>query len=248
MFTKERQNRILAELRLAGRVEVAALAQRHGVSEHTIRRDLGALELRGHLQKAHGGAVALDTPHLDWPGRASALPGAKDRIGQIAAALIAPGQTLFLDAGSTTLAFAQRLMVRPVTVITNSLDIAAVLAEEADMTLIVTGGVWDRTTRSFQGTAAWETVRRYRADWAILGTCALHQDAGATAIQEGEAATKREMAAAALHTMVLADHSKRDAVVAHIVLTPAQIGTLVTDRPWPELEALGVRVLTTPQA
>lgn len=246
MFTQERQNQILAELQQTGRVEVAALAQRYGVSEHTIRRDLRALEQRGHLQKAHGGAVALDTPHLDWPGRAGALPDAKDRIGQIAAALITPGQTLFLDAGSTTLAFARRLMVRPVTVITNSLDIAAVLEGEADVTLIVTGGVWDRASRSFQGTAARETVCRYRADWTILGTCALHQHAGATAIQEDEAAMKREMVAAGLHTMVLADHSKRDVVVAHAILTPAQIGTLVTDQPWPELKALGVRVLTNP--
>ncbi len=246
MFTQERQNQILAELQQAGRVEVAALAQRHGVSEHTIRRDLGVLEQRGHLQKAHGGAVALDTPHLDWIGRAGALPEAKDRIGQIAAALIMPGQTLFLDAGSTTLAFARRLTVRPVTVITNSLDIAAILEAEADVALIVTGGIWDRVSRSFHGTAARETVCRYRADWTILGTCALHQHAGATAIQESEAAMKREMAAAGLHTMVLADHSKRDIVVAHAVLTPAQIGTLVTDHPWPELEALGVRVLTNP--
>jgi len=248
MFAEERQNQILGELRSIGRVEVQALAARYDVSEHTIRRDLSVLESRGHLQKTHGGAVALDTAHLDWQGRATSLPEAKDRIGRQAATLIEPGETVILDASSTTLALAQHLKVRPLTIITNSLDIAAVFEQEAGVELIVTGGSWRASARALRGQATREIIRQYRADWTVLGTCALHPKAGATATDEEDAQVKRAMVAAGLRTVVLADHSKRDQVVAHLVLPPEELMTVVTDEPWLELEALGVQVLTSPES
>lgn len=246
MFAEERQNRILAELKSTGRVEVQALAGRYGVSEHTIRRDLNALESRGHLQKTHGGAVALDTAHLDWQGRATSLPEAKDRIGRRAAALIGPGETVILDASSTTLALARHLTVRPLTVITNSLDIAAVFEHEAGVELIVAGGVWEPSARALRGRATRAVIGQYRAEWTVLGTCALHPKAGVTVTDAEDAEVKRAMVAAGLRTVVLADHSKQDQVVAHLVLPPEALTTVVTDEPWPELEAVGVRVLTSP--
>lgn len=99
---------IRAELTRHGRVEVLALARRYGVSEHTVRRDLHALAGRGLLQKTHGGAVALNTAHLDWATRAETLLEAKERIGHAAAALVKPGQAVIVEAGSTTLALARQ--------------------------------------------------------------------------------------------------------------------------------------------
>ncbi|SMB81715.1 DeoR/GlpR family DNA-binding transcription regulator [Deinococcus hopiensis] len=244
MFAEERQNQILAELKTTGRVEVQVLAGRYGVSEHTIRRDLSALESRGHLQKTHGGAVALATAHLDWQGRATSLPEAKDRIGRRAARLIQSGETVILDASSTTLALARHLTVRPLTIITNSLDIAAVFEQEAEVELIVTGGAWKAPARALRGQATREVIRQYRADWTVLGACALHPRAGVTVTDEEDAQLKRAMVAAGLRTVVLADHSKRDQVVAHLVLRPEELTTVVTDEPWPELEIVGTQVLT----
>ena len=246
MFAEERRNQILGELMSTGRVEVQALAERYGVSKHTIRRDLSALEGRGHLQKTHGGAVALNTAHLDWQGRATSLPEAKDWIGRRAATLIGPGETVILDASSTTMALARHLKVRPLTVITNSLDIAAVFEQEAGVELIVTGGAWQASARALRGRATREVIRQYRADWTFLGTCALHPRAGVTVTDEEDAQVKRAMVAVGLRTVVLADHSKRDQVVAHLVLLPEELTTVVTDEPWPELEAVGVQVLLSP--
>ncbi|MGY2895096.1 DeoR/GlpR family DNA-binding transcription regulator [Deinococcus sp. UYEF24] len=246
MFAEERQNQILMELRSTGRVEVQALAGHYSVSEHTIRRDLGVLEGRGHLQKTHGGAVTLDTAHLDWQGRATSLPQAKDRIGRRAAALIQPGETVILDAGSTTLALARHLTVRPLTVITNSLDIAAVFEQATGVELIVVGGIWNASSRSLRGQATREVLCQYRANWTMLGACALHPRVGMTVTDEEDAQIKRGMVAAGLRTVVLADHSKRDQVVAHLVLPPEEVTTVVTDEPWPELEAVGIQVLTSP--
>jgi len=233
----------LEELTRAGRVEVLDLARRYDVSEHTIRRDLNALAGQGVLQKTHGGAVALNTAHLTWGARTQTLPAAKEQIGALAAQLIEPGQTVMLEAGSTTLSLARQLTARPLTVITNSLDIAALLDGDAGVTLIVTGGVWQTQERAFWGVAAGQVLGSYRADWAILGTCALHPQMGATATHEQDAVLKRAMVAASLRTMVLADHSKRDQVVTHLVLPTTQLDLVVTDQPWPELEALGVQTL-----
>jgi DeoR/GlpR family transcriptional regulator of sugar metabolism len=109
MFAEERRETIVAELTRHGRVEVAELALRLEVSEDTIRRDLRALQAQGYLQKTHGGAVALDTPHLAWSLRARVVPEAKANIGARAAQLVEPGQTVILDAGSTILEMARHL-------------------------------------------------------------------------------------------------------------------------------------------
>lgn len=233
----------MGELTLTGRVEVAELSRRHGVSEHTIRRDLRALAERGFLQKTHGGAVALNTTRLDWKIRAKTLPAAKEHIGAAAARLVKPGQTVILEAGSTTLALARQLTARPLTVVTNSLDVAHVFDGLEDVKLVVLGGVWDARARVFRGVAAQHVLASYRADWTVLGACALHVSTGATVVGEEDATLKRAMAAAGLKTMVLADHSKRDQVAAHLVLATARLDLVVTDQPWPDLAARGVQVL-----
>ncbi|MVN86643.1 DeoR family transcriptional regulator [Deinococcus sp. HMF7620] len=246
MFAEERQRRILTQLRLDGRVAVLTLAAQYGVSEHTIRRDLNSLAGRGHLHKTHGGAVALDTAHLDWNGRVQSLPAAKEAIGAAAATLVQPGATVILDASSTTVALARHLRVRPLTVITNSLEIAAVFGADPGVSLIVTGGVWNASARALRGAAAQEMVRHSRADWAFLGACGLEVRAGVTVTDADDAALKRAMAQSATQVAVLADHSKRGQVVAHWVLGVEALTVLVTDQPWPALTALGVDVRTEP--
>nr|WP_281376986.1 hypothetical protein [Deinobacterium chartae] len=171
------------------------------------------------------------------------MPQAKEQIGRAAAERITAGQSVLLDAGSTTLALAQCLQARPLTVITNSLDIAALFDRDPEVRLIVTGGAWDARARAFRGHAAEQALAGYRADWTVLGTCALHLQAGATVLEEADAALKRAMVAAGLRTLLLADHTKRDQTVPHRVLAPQDLGTVVTDRPWPELAALGVQVV-----
>src|SRR3569623_349688 len=112
-FTAERQRRIAGMLREQGRMEVLELARRRQVSEHTVRRDLVARQEQGLLQRTHGGAVTLDTQRLGLGDRAAVLPEAKAAVGRAAAALVEPGQTVVLDAGSPPLAMARALPVRP---------------------------------------------------------------------------------------------------------------------------------------
>ena len=241
-FTAERQRRIERLLREQGRVEVLELARLLQVSEHTVRRDLLALQGQGVLQRTHGGAVSLDTTRLDLAARAAVLPGAKAAVGRAAAALVQPGQTVVLDAGSTPLAMARALAVRPLTVVTNALDIAALFADDPGVTMVMTGGTWQHAQRALWGPAAVETLRHCRADWAVPGACAIDARLGVSAPDEADAALKRAMVACARRTLILGDHSKLGAVAPFHVATWPEVDTLLIDVPWPEGADAGVPV------
>lgn len=243
MFAEERRQGILRQLLHDGRVEVVGLAARYGVSEHTIRRDLGVLENQGFAQKTHGGAVTLSTAELPFSTRRETLTATKGRIGALGASLIGLGQTLMLEAGSTTYALARALTVRPLSIITNSLDVACLFDEDPEVALILLGGRWHPHERAFRSVSASELTPPYRADWAILGACALHPKTGVSVVSEDDAYFKRGLMRSSLKTMVLADSSKRDQVASFGVAPVADIDVIVTDTRWPELEAEGIQVL-----
>jgi DeoR/GlpR family transcriptional regulator of sugar metabolism len=247
-FNAERQRRIETLLRENGRVEVLELARLLQVSEHTVRRDLLALQSQGVLQRTHGGAVTLDTSHLDLAARSAVLPQAKAAIGRAAAALVEPGQTIVIDAGSTPLALARALTVRPLTVITTALDIATLFASDPQVELVLTGGSWQPHDRALRGPAAIEMLRHCRADWAVPGACAIHATLGVSAPDESDAALKRAMIACARRTLILGDHSKLGNVSAFHVATWPQVDTLLLDQDWPDGAAAGVPVRVADQS
>jgi DeoR/GlpR family transcriptional regulator of sugar metabolism len=252
VFARERQARILDELHRHGRVQVGELATLLAVSEDSVRRDLRVLSNAGHLQKTHGGAVLLDPARMAWADRADVAAAAKDAIAEAAtsADLVQPGDTVVLDAGSTVLAFARALTVRPLSVVTTSLDVALVFEADPEVDLTVAGGQWSRHSRYFSGSATVAALGRIRADWAFLGACALDPEAGATSVNADDADVKVAMSQAARRTAVLADSSKHDTVAPHLVLPPSGIDLVVTEDEsaaarWREH---GVEVLLAPPA
>ena len=130
MYAAERQQRIIAEARRAGRVEVTALADSLGVAAETVRRDLTALERRGSLRRVHGGAIPVERLEVEptLATRSGRLADVKRRIAARALDELPSGGSIILDAGSTTLAVAE--MLPPdldLTVLTNSLAAVTVL-------------------------------------------------------------------------------------------------------------------------
>jgi DeoR family fructose operon transcriptional repressor len=104
MYATERQQRIMAEARQAGRVEVGLLTELLGVTSETVRRDLTALEQRGSLRRVHGGAIPVERlevePTLD--ARRDRLAAEKGRIAARALELVPAGGSVIVDAGTTT--------------------------------------------------------------------------------------------------------------------------------------------------
>lgn len=229
MFAPERRQLILEALTRHGRVEVTALAQSLQVSEDTVRRDLKALTEQGFLQKTHGGAVLLATAQIPFPTRNQIRTSVKASIGAAAAALVEPGQTLFIDAGSTTREMARVLNVPNLTVITNSLDVANVLAERNGIELVMCGGLWCASERYFSGPTALATIESYRADTAFIGACAVHSKLGVTANGAGDARIKAAMIKNAATAVLLADESKFGQITAHAVADLARFDRVITD-------------------
>lgn len=230
MFAPERRQLILAALTRNGRVEVAALAASLQVSEDTVRRDLKTLTEQGIVQKTHGGAVLLATAHIPFPARNTIRPMVKAGIGARAARLIEARQTVFIDAGSTTLQLARTLDVAELTVITNSLDVATALAERPGITLVMSGGLWCAPERYFSGEGALATVEAHRADLAFIGACAVHPRLGVTANGAHDAQVKAAMIRNAASAVLLADESKFGQIAAHAVAGVRDFARVITDR------------------
>ncbi len=247
----ERHQQIEQLIRANGRATVEELSARFGVSPATIRRDLERLAGAGLLQRAHGGAVALEraAPEPPVASRAGERADEKQRIGRAAAALIGAGETIFLGSGSTTLAVARHLHgTRGLKVITNALTIANELAGSPEISLIITGGLLRSSEQSMLGHLAEQALRQLRADKAVIGIRAISAAEGLTSDYGAETSADRAILACAPQLLLVADHSKLGRV-ANVVLAPASaVHTLVTGGQAPddqlgELRRLGVRVV-----
>lgn len=228
-----RQEKIAEAVLRQGRVSVEQLALRFQTSHETIRRDLSALAETGRVLKVHGGAK-LPRQREEGPFRERMAMNAvgKRIVAEKAARLISPGQTLFIDTGSTTLMCAEEIgKIGGLTVITNSTRIAAVLAERGNRTSVfLVGGRFDGDNHETAGPAAIAGIQAFHADHALITIGALDEAAGATDYNYEEAQVARAMLQNADNLIVVADASKFQRRAAFAVCPLDRINALVTDR------------------
>jgi DeoR family fructose operon transcriptional repressor len=232
MYAAERQQRILADARRDGRVEVAALAEALDVTPETVRRDLTVLERRGLLRRLHGGAIPVDRLELEptLATRTGRLADEKRRIASAALAHVPAEGSVILDAGSTTLAVAE-LLPRDgdLTVLTNSVAAAALLAANPAVTLYLIGGRIRGVTGAAVGEWALNALRDICVDVAFLGTNGFSSARGLTTPDQSEALVKRAMVGAARRRVVLSDSTKSGDDHLHRFADLADIDLLITD-------------------
>jgi DeoR/GlpR family transcriptional regulator of sugar metabolism len=228
LFRQERQIQILELLKTDQRVQVTTLARRFEVSEDTIRRDLRDLHSHGLILKTHGGALNHVAVPRSFEHRLEHASGFKSMIGKAAAELVAEGECLLIDSGTTALNVARSLRVNRARILTNSLEVAKVIAEYGKYELIVLGGRWD-PLHQLVGPATVEHLSRYRVDKVFLGMPGLHAKHGITVPSEEEAAVKRAMIDIGQQVIGLADHSKIGEVAFSYVAAASVIDILVTD-------------------
>lgn len=204
---------VLDLLEQDGRLTVGDLVERFGVSSVTVRTDLDALASTGALVRSHGGAVRRLDPVQDYPisFKDSIHHAEKARIGQAAAQLIQPGQTVIFDSGTTTLQVARHLRhrgLKGVTVVTNALNIANELAEVSDLSLIMVGGILRHLSNSFVGPQADRMLSQLHADHFFLGVDGLDPEFGPTTPDPLEAQLNSLMLKISTEVTVVADSSK----------------------------------------
>ena len=233
---KLRQEKIAEAVQRRGRVSVELLATRFKTSHETIRRDLTVLAEAGKVQKFHGGAKR---PHglEEGPFRERMATNAvrKRMIAEKVARLIAPGETVMIDTGSTTLMCAEAICkIEGLTAITNSARIAAVLAERGNRaTVFLLGGRFDGDNQETFGPATIREIQSFHADHALITIGAMDRAAGATDYNYDEAQVARAMLEAADKLVVVADSSKFERRAAFTVCPLERIDALVSDRPPP---------------
>jgi DeoR/GlpR family transcriptional regulator of sugar metabolism len=202
----QRRQEILRAVR-SGSSHVAELAESFGVSEMTVRRDLSELAREGKLERVRGGAV-----NADWepPFEQTVVEryDAKDRVGAGAAALVADGQTVMIDIGTTTLQAARHLHGRDITVVTTSLAVYEELLPDPAIELVLPGGIVRRNYRSLVGVLAEDSLRQLKADLLFLGTSAVDEQLAVWDSTMVEVPIKRAMIDAADCVVLLADAQK----------------------------------------
>jgi DeoR/GlpR family transcriptional regulator of sugar metabolism len=175
----ERRQVILHRLRAATRVTVAELVDATAASEMTIRRDLDVLAAQGRLRRVHGGAVLLrQTEPASFDTRLALAAEAKQAIGATTASLIADGETVVLDRGTTALAVARHLRDRPVTVMPLSLHAAFALMDGTRARVLLPGGQPSLPELALAGPLAVASLRSLRFDVAVLGASAFSAGSG----------------------------------------------------------------------
>ena len=232
-----RQRLILERLERAGRVQVAALSRELGVSEVTTRKDLQELEEGSFLKRVYGGAVAARRSkyNLSLGDKVGQLAANKLCIAEAALELIHDGDTIILDAGSTTLALARLLpgRKRQLTVITNALPILAELSALEGLELIALGGIVRRHSLAMVGPQTVAALRVLHADMAFLGATGATLAQGLSTPNLIEAEAKAAMIASAAECTALLDHSKFAQASLAPFVSWNDLDHLVSDAPLP---------------
>lgn len=250
LLPAERRNRIVDILQEEGSVRVGALSERFGVTEITIRRDLDTLAQRNLLERTHGGAVRSRRISVEplYTEKHREQLEAKQAIGRAAAALVAPGESIFANSGSTTLQIFRHLCGKGIRVATSNAG-AVRECQNLEVDLIVTGGTYRGQSHSFVGPIALRALQQLCASKAFIGVDGISLKYGLTTPSLKEAEVARAMMN---HThgevIVVADHTKAGRVADSITASLDQVDTIVTDPAFDShyrqrLEEQGIRVI-----
>lgn len=233
LMTLERQEQIVGLVNELGRLTVAELSQRFGVSETTIRRDLAALTARSLIRRTHGGVVRLrpvatsETPILQ---RQHEHIEEKERIGTAAARLVRNGETLLIVSGSTGLAFARCLEGHSnLTVITDSLLIANELLNQGQHRVIILGGTIDPDEQAVRSSLARAMLKDFRVDKVFIGTRAASINGGLSAETPEEAEFFKACIDCGQNVILITDSSKFHVSALVRLASLEDIHTIVTD-------------------
>lgn len=232
MYAEERREQIAELARTDGRVVVADLADRFGVTRETVRRDLDELEAAGLIRRVHGGAITADRVRVeaDVAERAGRMADEKRRIARAVVDLMPTGGTVYIDAGTTTRAVAEAIPdTADLTVVTNSLGVAHALALRPTVTVRLLGGRLRTRTEALVGDWAVRTLGELSFDLVVAATNGVSVERGLSTPDAEEAAVKRAAIDAGQRVVLAADHTKIGDEHFATFASVAQVDVLVTD-------------------
>jgi DeoR/GlpR family transcriptional regulator of sugar metabolism len=228
MLKEERLDFIINRLKSNQSVKLSQLSEALAVSEDTIRRDIEGLDKSGLLTKVRGGAIPHSPNAHSFQERIHVFENEKIMIAQKALPLIKPGDTILLDGGTTTYALAG-LLDMPLTVITNNVPVAALLAGRKNMEIIMTGGRILSDSLVTAGAYAISLLEQSHVDIYFLGVCSLHHKIGVTSLDYFECEVKRAMVDCSDRIVALTGHDKIGTSEAYKICPIDQLDTIITE-------------------
>lgn len=208
------------------------------VSGMTIRRDLEHLEQRGEIVRTRGGAKSI--AHLSmlkeaaYTQRMTENTQAKTIIAEKAVKFVVPGRSLFIDSGTTSMFFAQKLKDENLFVLTSAPNIAMEVSKLSNVKVSLTGGKLSRDTMSLSGYNAAEYVKGINVDIAFMASSAFSPDSGFTCGDYFEAELKKLVIKKAHTVIMMMDMSKMDCGMPYTFAKISDIDVLITDQALPE--------------
>lgn len=234
MLAPERHSFIMSELSRNASVSIKELSKQLGVSRETVRKDLETLAEQSKLNQVRGGAVRVVDLEPPLADRLRTNPAGKAAIAELVVERVGDDASVFIDSGSTTYLAAERLVAsrKNLVIYTNDLRIALLCVDHAAEVNLL-GGRMDARDSAVYGLEAIDFVRRYRADFALVGVIGINEQSLFTDSSRETAALREAMIACSEKAFILADSSKfgisgRCPVVASNPLT------LLTDGQPPE--------------
>ncbi|MCB6183874.1 DeoR family transcriptional regulator [Leeia sp. TBRC 13508] len=227
----QRQQALLDLVKKRGFMSVEALAQQFDVTMQTIRRDINQLAEMNLLRRYHGGAgLPSSVENIAYTQRKVLHADSKRQIAQSLAEQIEDGQSLIINLGTTTEEVARALLShKNLSVITNNLNVAAILADNPEHEVIVAGGVVRSRDRGITGEATIDFIRQFKVDIGIIGVSSIDPDGTLRDYDYREVKVAQTIIEQSRQVWLVADHSKfsREALVklAHI----SQVDVLFTD-------------------
>jgi DeoR/GlpR family transcriptional regulator of sugar metabolism len=249
MDANERLSHLVERLRRDGRVDVGEAAAEFGTADMTIRRDLEQLVARGLARRVRGGAVSLlmRGEELPYEMREVDAVDSKRRIAAAVADLVADGEAVALDSGTTVTLAAQALAGRRLTVLPLSLHAAMALAASPAVRLILPGGELRPNELAVAGPATLASIAALRFDTVVLGACGVSPEGQVMAHDLADAAVKQALLASARRTVLAIDGTKFGRAALAVVCELTKFDIVVTDAAAPAstvdaLVAAGVEV------
>lgn len=233
----ERQKLILNALKEQGRVSIDQLVDEIGVSAVTIRNDLAQLEQNHVLRRIRGGAIAAFPSRHDSTNQLTIPTHSKEkeRIVSAAAAMIHNGETVFMSSGSTAELLASRIpeKITDLVIVTNSINVARILADHDGVTVIVTGGTLRTKGSSLVAPLGDVLLQEINADLALLSASGVHESRGFTNSSWAEAEVTKAMVRAAKRVVFMADYTKINHVASARIVELGRADAFITDKSAP---------------
>lgn len=233
MFAEERRKKITKLLKEKKRVNVKQLSKKYDVSRATIRRDLSELEKNGFLRRTHGGAILSGSSKLEptFREKEDKLAAEKDRIGKKAAEIIKNGDTVFIDAGTTTRHIIDYLKNKKnLTIVTHALHIINKVNEDKlNCDLVIIGGTFKWSTEAMIGPMAEDFLKKLRVDKSFIGTNGFNLESAATTPELREGKIKELAVKNSGESFLLFDQSKWEEVYFYQFAELKDINYIITD-------------------